>query len=149
MANAITSLNSTENLQTTKIYYSSTSASVLNFSEYVKNYDNIRQIIWCGSGNNVIAIFNYQDYLDNLNANNPEPVRINIFGKSSGGDVMSGTPVYATPNNLTEYYYFDKNEWDAGGDLTLYRYSGSLALPMSYARNSRYVYLVYKKEDTE
>ena len=144
MANAITSLGSIENLQIIKIYYSSTSDLVLNFSEYVQNYDNIRSIVWCGSGSNVIMIFNYQDYLDNLNANNPNPVRINLFGKDSSGNAMSGTPAYAT--DTSRYYYFKQSEWNAGGDLKLYNYSSGSSSTSTYARSSRYVYLVYKKE---
>lgn len=144
MANAITSLGSTEDLQIIKIYYSSASNQVLNFSEYVQNYDNIRSIVWCGAGSNNVMIFNYQDYLDNLNAGNAEPVRINSFGKDNNGNAMNGTPAYAT--DTSRYYYFKQSEWNAGGDLKLYNYSSGSSSTSTYARYSRYVYLVYKKE---
>lgn len=142
------SLGPAENLQTIKIYYSSgVSNATLNFSEYVKNYNNIRQIIWCGGGSNTVCIFNYTDYLANIEANNTRPVRINKFGKDSNGYGMSASPQYATPDKTTDFYCFDKDEWDAGGNLTLYSHSSGSYTSLTYARYCRYIYLVYKKED--
>ena len=144
------SLGPTEDLQTIKIYYSSgVSSSTLNFSEYIQNYDNIRQIIWCGTGSNTVCVFNYTDYLANVKANNAEPVRINIFGKDSNGYGMSATPKYATPDKTTDFYYFKKSEWDANGNLQVYSHSSGSISSLSYARYCRYIYVVYKKEDTE
>lgn len=144
------SLSPAEDLQVLKIYYSSgASNETLNFSEYVKNYNNIRQIVWCGGGSNTVCIFNHTDYLDNVKANNAEPVRINKFGKDSSGYAMGATPLYATPDKKTDFYYFKKSEWDASGNLKLYSHSSGSYTSLSYARYSRYIYLIYKKEDTE
>jgi hypothetical protein len=76
-------------------------------------------------------------------------VRINIFGKDSNGYGMSATPTYATPDKTTGFYYFKKSEWNANGDLKVYSHSSGAVSSLSYARYCRYIYLVYKKEDTE
>lgn len=144
------SLVPTEDLQTIKIYYSSgVSNATVNFSEYIPNYNNIRQIIWCGLSSNTVCVFNYTDYLANVKANNTEPVRINVFDKDSNGYGMSATPKFATPDKLTDFYYFKKSEWDAGGNLQVYFHSSGPVFSMSYARYCNYIYIVYKKEDTE
>jgi hypothetical protein len=65
------SLGPEEDLQVVNIYYSSgISSDKLNFSEYVKNYNNIREIVWCGGSSNVVLIYNHRDYLANVEANN-------------------------------------------------------------------------------
>jgi hypothetical protein len=62
---------------------------------------------------------------------------------------MGASPQYATPDKTTDYYFFDIDEWNASGDLKLYSHSSGTYSIQSYARYSRYIYLVYKKEDTE
>lgn len=140
----ISFLSPTEELVTTNITYSSASATSLNFSSYVKNYNNIRYIIFT-SATGSFSIFDYQNYLNNVEAGVNYPLRMETFDKDSGGYLMGSrkSPTSTSQN----YYYFKEAEWNANGDMRLCHYNGSTATTLSYARYGRIVKLVYKKED--
>lgn len=149
MSEAISSLAPKEELVITNIYYSSpTYEAGLDLSNYVKDYNNIRRIVWSSSSSGSTAIYDHELYLRNLEAGVVNPHRIMLYGKSSSGYTMDsltdGSPA------STRYYYFNESEWNNSGILQLYMDTngdGNADSDVSYERYGRYVYLVYKKED--
>lgn len=150
MANAIVSLGSTEELVYTNISYSSSTSTMLNFSSYVKDYNNIRFIVWSGTSSGTTMIYDHTVYLANKEAGNLMPHRIMSYGKASSGYTMNSLTSGAPTE--TRYYYFKTTEWDNNGSLSVYldtNGDGASDSTSTYARYGSNIYLVYKKEDTE
>ena len=63
MANAISNISGGEELVVSTITMSGNTSTTIDFSEYVSNYDNIRYIIWSGSGTGYLCIYNHDIYL--------------------------------------------------------------------------------------
>lgn len=145
MANAISNISGGEELVVSTITMSGNTSSTIDFSEYITNYDNIRYIIWSGIGSGSMCIYNHDVYLQNLAEGKENPRRLKIYGKNSSGYIM----VLSTNNTDTRYYYFDDNEWNAGGAMRLYNMLGGEIGYSTYARSGPGVYIVHKKEDTE
>lgn len=145
MASAISNILGKEELVVSTITMSGNTSTTIDFSEYITNYDNIRYIIWSGSGSGIVCIYNHDTYLQNLAEGKENPHRLRIYSKNSSGYIM----VSSTNNTDTHYYYFDDNEWNAGGAMRLYNILGGEIGYSTYARSGPGVYIVHKKEDTE
>ena len=144
MANAISNISGGEELVVSTITMSGNTSTTIDFSEYVSNYDNIRYIIWSGGGTGSLCIYNHDVYLQNLAEGKANPHRLRIYNKNTSGYIM----VLSNNNTDTRYYYFDDNEWNAGGAMKLYSMVDGSSSYSSYARSGPGVYLVHKKEDT-
>lgn len=151
MSEAIrSSLSPTEELVITNIRYTDTQASNLDISTYVKDYNNIRRIVWSCSSSYSIAIYDHDIYLKNLKAGVVNPHRIMFYSDNSTympmDTLTSGLP------SSTRYYYFSDSAWNASGQLQVLFDTdgdGTSNAGTSYDRYGKSIYLVYKKEDTE
>ena len=144
MASAISNISGGEELIVSTITMSGNTSTTIDFSEYVSNYDNIRYIIWSGSGTGILCIYNHDTYLQNLAEGKENPRRLKVYGKNSSGYIM----VLTNNNTDTRYYYFDDDEWNAGGEMKLYSMLDGSNSYATYARSGPGIYIVYKKEDT-
>lgn len=158
MARAIQSLNgSTDTYMYVPIPVSTNSAT-LNFSQYVKDYNNIIMIYWMGARNSTSS-----ESKDCLYVN----VFPNILKQYWGDTAIASThPILTTnydkstlyyhPFNASSKYFFKDDEWKNNGDLSVY-YELLTTDPANftssdkcaYATLSGVVHLVYKKEDAE
>lgn len=145
MANAISNISGGEELVVSTITMSGNTSNTIDFSEYITNYDNIRYIVWSGGGTGSLCIYNHDIYLQNLAEGKENPHRLRIYNKNSSGYIM----VSSINNTDTRYYYFDDNEWNAGGAMKLYNMIEGESSYATYARSGPGVYIIHKKEDTE
>ena len=145
MASAISALSNSvsEEYDYTSIQYSSETSDILNLSSYVSDYKNIRFIVWCGPGQSIICIYDYNQYLKNVENNVKDPHRIIVYSKYNSNAMGS-----QGENSSTKYYYFKTDEMNQNGDLSIYyTYDGGTNVTqMSYTRYSKCVYLVSAKE---
>lgn len=146
MASAISALsnNATEEYDYTYIQYSGETSQTLNLSSYISDYNNIRFMVWAGSGANVICIYDYSQYLKNVENNVKDPHRIIVYSKNSSTYNAMGSQA---ENSSTRYYHFNTDEINQNGDLFLYSSTdGKTSSKQSYARYGKCIYLVSAKE---
>ena len=144
MASAISALSNSvsEEYDYTSIQYSSETSNILNLSSYVSNYKNIRFIVWCGGGSNTICIYDYNQYLKNVENNVKDPHRIIVYSKYNSNAMGS-----QAENSSTRYYYFKTDEMNQNGDLSMYfNTNGTTSTTTIQARYGKCIYLVSAKE---
>lgn len=142
------SLGLAEELVITNIRYTSTQGSSIDVSTYVKDYNNIRRIVWSCSSSYSIAIYDHEVYLKNLEAGVVNPHRI-MFYSDNNTYVPMDTLTSGLPSS-TRYYYFSDSSWNASGELQVLfdkDGNGTSDAGTSYDRYGKSIYLVYKKED--
>lgn len=155
MANAILSLVSagedTSQYEFVNITKSPSSGTYLNFSTYVKDYNNIVAILWMGCDSDV-ANAKYSLYSEGFTKKAikegwENPQRILALSPRDFSIPYACNPCAINSN----YLCFKPEEWEAGGNIGVYsvNYQGVIgANPYTKGYGNAYIYLVYKKEES-
>lgn len=151
MANAISALVSGDagEYDVAYITMSPSSGQYLNFSAYVKDYNNIVAILWKGSASSTSNVY-YCLYSDGF------AKKANNDGQQNPNRILALHASYFNTQykpfgSSSSYLCFKPEEWEAGGNIGVYgvNYQGEMnASPYAIGYSTSYVYLVYKREDT-
>lgn len=151
MANAISALVSgdTSEYDVAYITMSPSSGQYLNFSAYVKDYNNIVAILWKGSASSTSNSY-YCLYSDGF------AKKANSEGQQNPHRILALHSTYFNTQykpfaGSSSYMCFKPEEWEAGGNIGVYsvNYQGEMnASPMAIGYSISSIYLVYKREDT-